>query len=121
MKPEELMIDNIIFIPKTKQTATITGINKHIGVLVNNNIIGGLGFTEIEPVELTEEFLLKNGAEKKSIGVVYGRFRLRYYENYKYWYVTDLETKAYITKVEFIHEWQNMLYSTHQQDKKFNI
>ena len=65
MKATELRIGNLIFIPATKQIATITAISK-LGVFVNDNIIGALPFAEIEPIPLTEEWLLKLGYTKLS-------------------------------------------------------
>jgi len=60
------------------------------------------------PIPLTEEILLKCGHQRKASTVFFAdRFKLFWRKEYKYWYVTDRETNTYITKVEFLHEWQN--------------
>ena len=65
---------------------------------------------EYKPILLTEEWLLKFGCEKAKRGFVIDRFRLTYNEKYKFWYVVDDSTLSYITKVEFVHEWQNVYF-----------
>lgn len=77
---------------------------------------------KLEPIPLTEEILLKCG----SISTVKGfhhqdRFSLRWLEAYKYWYVTDMETGAYITKVEFVHEWQNTYFVLQGEELEINL
>jgi len=62
------------------------------------------------PIPLTEELLLKFGATNLKDKIVFDRFMLTYFESYKYWYVTDLKTNCYLTKVEFVHEWQNFVF-----------
>lgn len=64
-----------------------------------------------EPIRLTDEWLVKLGGDVNPIstGITYGRFRLIWKEAYKYWYVVDKETQCYISKVEFVHEWQNLV------------
>ena len=64
----------------------------------------------IKPIPLTEEWLLKFGCEKAKRGFVIDRFRLTYNEQYEFWYVIDDSTLSYITKVEFVHEWQNVYF-----------
>jgi hypothetical protein len=71
------------------------------------------------PIPLTEEILLKCGGKKANSEkrhIEHDRFLLRWLEAYKYWYVTDIETGAYITKVEFVHEWQNVFWSLNGQE-----
>ena len=64
-----------------------------------------------EPIPLAEEWLLKSGAKKKKSCFVYDRFTLLYSKTYKFFSVGDTETGAYFTKVEFLHEWQNFIYT----------
>lgn len=66
-----------------------------------------------KPILLTEEWLLKFGAEEVGIGInvfEYDRFYLRWLPQYNYWYVTEVQNNAYITKVEYVHEWQNVVF-----------
>lgn len=77
-------------------------------------------FEYLQPIPLTEELLLECGSTSTVKGFHYhDRFSLRWVEAYKYWYVTDMETGCYITKVEFLHEWQNTWYVL--QGEELNI
>lgn len=58
-------------------------------------------------IELTEELLLRVGAEDQDGYFQHDRFELRYRKEYKFWYVLDLESATYLTKVEYLHEYQN--------------
>lgn len=79
-----------------------------------------LSMNGLQPAPLTEELLLKCGSTSTVKGFHYhDRFSLRWVEAYKYWYVTDMETGCYITKVEFLHEWQNTWYVL--QGEELNI
>ncbi len=67
-------------------------------------------------IPLTVSMLLNSGGETRIAGIVYDRFLLTWKDEYKYWYVTDKETGSYITKVEFFHEWQNVVYALNGQE-----
>jgi hypothetical protein len=62
------------------------------------------------PIPLTEEWLVKFGCENTADGFIIDRFRLFYNEVYKFWYVLDHGTGTYLTKVEYVHEWQNCYF-----------
>lgn len=66
----------------------------------------------LKPIPLTEEWLVKLGSKILPIsnGILYDRFRLIWKDEYNYWYVLDRFTSSYITKVEFVHEWQNVVF-----------
>lgn len=67
----------------------------------------------IEPIKLTEEWLVKAGAKKiDDILDIFelDRFQLFPFYTYGFWKVVDKETKAYITKVSYVHELQNMYF-----------
>lgn len=80
--------------------------------LNNEEILPLTGFTDYaKPIHLTEEWLVKSGAKKiHSILDIFeiDRFELYPFYTYGFWKVVDKETKAYITKVSFVHELQNM-------------
>ena len=63
------------------------------------------------PIPLTEEWLLKFGATTFDGNFIIERFRLIYKPNYKYYYVVDKYSNVYYSKVEFVHEWQNLFHS----------
>ncbi|MCP4984883.1 MAG: hypothetical protein GY928_02100 [Colwellia sp.] len=60
-----------------------------------------------KPIPLNEQWLLDFGAKQFKDYWSYSRFRLSWKENYNYWYVLDLQSLTYLTKIEFVHEWQN--------------
>jgi len=68
-------------------------------------------------IPLTEEMLYRlagDGCNIEQISeddFVVDRFKLIWKEGYNYWYVVDDMTDAYITKVEWVHEFQNMYYA----------
>lgn len=70
----------------------------------------------VKPIPLTKEWLLKFDAIKIGDEFIFDRFRLKYRPDYKFYYVTCRETNAYITKVEFVHEWQNVVFALNNQE-----
>jgi hypothetical protein len=68
-------------------------------------------------IPLTEEMLYRLADEVciaehiSEDEFVIDRFRLIWKENYGYWYVVDDMSEAYITKVEWVHEFQNMFFA----------
>lgn len=75
----------------------------------------------IKPIELTEGMLLICGFEVKplSMGLTFDRFRFIWKETYKYWYVIDRYSQSYYTKIEFVHELQNFVFTLN--GKELNI
>ena len=63
----------------------------------------------VHPIPLTAQWLLRLSGEEADDIITVDRFRLRLYIGYNFWYVTD-EKCTYITKVEFVHEWQNVYF-----------
>lgn len=74
---------------------------------------GDSGLIEnIEGIPITEEWLLKHGHNKDTNELIYiDRFKLIWNDTYKFWYILDYESLGYITKVEYIHEWQNAFFA----------
>ena len=60
----------------------------------------------LRPIPLTEEWLSKFGVSKVMSENIF----------YKYWYVQDINTLTYLTKVEFVHEWQNFVFVMNGQE-----
>ena len=71
---------------------------------------------ELFPIPLTEEWLLKLGAEENEGCFIHDRFKLQHHDVYKFWYVFDVTLMAYITKVEFVHEWQNVYFALNGEE-----
>lgn len=70
---------------------------------------------ELFGIPLTEEWLLKFGNAEKGIfpdeTIVCDRFVFLWKECYKYWYVLTLGSCEYLTKIEFVHEYQNFIFA----------
>lgn len=68
----------------------------------------------LKPIKLTERWLIDLSSDveliKQDIYYIIDRFRLLWVDNYEFWYVSDKESLTYITKVEFVHEWQNVFF-----------
>lgn len=109
MKPIELRKGNIVY-----QDGEMIN-----GVTINTIHRFDMGEIQLEPVVLDDFLLERLGAEKtNNLLFHYERFRLNWQEKYKYWYVTDKDSMTYITKIEFVHEWQNFLLFVNGQDVK---
>jgi hypothetical protein len=71
MKPKELRIGNLVFDKKQKRIVTVWGFeSNHDEIFVNYAQGSGVYFIDlkyIEPIPLTEEWLLKFGFEKEEI------------------------------------------------------
>ena len=74
---------------------------------------------DYRPIPITEEWLLKLGAEENEGCFIHDRFTLQHHDVYKFWYVFDVTLMAYITKVEFVHEWQNVYFVLNGQELTF--
>lgn len=120
MKAEDLRIGNLVDIAKsvkgkTKKkyfkVAVIESNPLRIAILKRHPVWLYFFEDEILPIPLTPDWLHKLGAVKElgSVLYSYGRFVLHWKEKYNYWYVTDKQGN-YMTKVEFVHEWQNFVY-----------
>jgi hypothetical protein len=74
--------------------------------------------SEYRPISLNEEWLRKfhNEDEIEKSGrfpneiTIYDRFLFIWKPEYKYWYVVSAYHKEYLTKIEFLHEYQNFIY-----------
>jgi len=72
--------------------------------------------SDIKFIPLTDEWLLNFDAIKIGDEFIFDRFRLKYRPDYKFYCVTCRETNTYITKVEFVHEWQNVVFALNNQE-----
>ncbi len=48
--------------------------------------------------------------------IIYDRFLFIWKEQYKYWYVISAHHKEYLTKIEFVHEYQNFIFTLTGQE-----
>lgn len=126
MKATELRVGNYIKHPRNK-CAIVESIQKSAQGLyaltfVDENAgywIEHEGDFICEPIPLTEEWLIKLNGNIKDLGndiFRIGRFKFIWKHSYKYWYVVDDMTGAYMTKIEFVHEYQNFWYAMNSQE-----
>jgi hypothetical protein len=126
IQANELRLGNLLNSDKDTHSHTrkVSGIGheNHIVYLdsIHNRISSErIDIGHLKPIPLTEEWLLKLGAKEVRIGTnlfEYDRFYLRWHPQYKYWYVTEVQNNAYITKVEYVHEWQNAVFALNGQE-----
>jgi len=116
MEAHELRIGNYFKVYQTEEKVYDIFYDTDEGV----RFINDYNISIIEPIPLTEEWLLKSGADKvDNTEFTINRFRLKYQDVYKFWYVTDLiDHTAYITKIEYVHEYQNMFFALNGDDLK---
>ena len=90
--------------------------------LINEADVWEEDFKDVCPVEITEEWLLKFGATKEQDYFIYGRFKLIYNNTYKFWNVLNREFgDGYLTKIEYVHEWQNFVFVMDGEELKLKI
>jgi hypothetical protein len=116
MKAQELRIGNYVLFANDGTIFTVNTIEGYGMILLNKDEDTWIEYDQIEPIPLTEELLLKFGnAEKDSRFsneiTIYDRFQFIWKENYKYWYVITRDSKEYLTKIEFVHEYQNFIFA----------
>lgn len=80
---------------------------------------GFYSLKDVKPIPLTEEWFKRFHTEdqiEKSVRfpneiTIYDRFLFIWKPEYKYWYVVTAYHKEYLTKIEFVHEYQNFILS----------
>lgn len=92
-----------------KKTITTNGVNAPISSFLS--------------IPLTKEWLFKfhpNALDLSNQIFRVGRFKLIWKFSYKYWYVVDDSSGAYMTKIEFVHEWQNFWHIMNGEELTIN-
>lgn len=90
-----------------------------VSKITTDEIVVGVGFVrELKPIVLTDKILADLGGHILPFinGIIFDRFRFIWRENYKYWYVIDNQEETYITKIEFVHEFQNFIRFVNGQE-----
>lgn len=120
MKATELRIGNYVWDDYSGEMIVSQINNEWIYLRKTLNLTdGAYKIDSIKPIPLTEEWLLKLHSEddiKISTRFpnevnVFKRFRLIWKAEYKYWYVVTSGSKEYLTKIEFVHEYQNFIFA----------
>lgn len=92
-----------------KKTITTNGVNAPISSFLS--------------IPLTEEWLLKfhpNALDLSNQIFRVGRFKLIWKFAYNYWYIVDDITGCYMTKLDFVHEWQNFWHIMNGEELTIN-
>ena len=114
MKTNELRIGNRLMYDGDVVEVTMIGMqacvcrrgDKFIAITIGN----------VEPIPLTSDYLKEIGAEEARVIkdnrplFKYDRFNIIYNQKYRFWVVIDYTSSVYITKVEYVHELQNVLF-----------
>lgn len=89
------------------------------------------GVSKVSLIPITKEILLKFGGDLIEEGfdsdeggkvcvVNFDRFRLRYAANKGYWAVVRSDwQEEYISRVSYVHEWQNLFYALNREELKY--
>ena len=109
MKANELRIGNLVLNNKD-EIYKIKCINEEIE-------------NKIKPIKLTQDILFKLDCLKtndnKKLSYELDRFIIAFQEKYKFWYVYDKIEYTYITKIEFLHELQNVYFILNGEELTF--
>ncbi len=113
MKATELRIGNLIKCNKRFDYGTYVITKDSFAQIIDDEIQKeGL----YEPIPLTDEWLEFLGAERNNTTYVYDRFNLLWIRGYNYWYVREKESYVFLTKIEFVHQWQNFVLAMNGVD-----
>jgi hypothetical protein len=104
MKAEELRINNLVYksYPDGKEICTINNVSK--------NFINGLGISAIEPIPLTEEWLLKFGFKYDEF--ISPMYRPKAYSILGMTLYKESEIFCYSNvKLKYVHQLQNLYFA----------
>ena len=119
MKANEVRLNNYVIYKN--EVYEIDTIAKGFPTLKTGRFgIGVVDWNNIKSVPLTEKWLINLGAKKCHRNFeeffIHDRFMLQWINGHNYWYVTDANFGSYITKIEFLHEWQNLFFTLIQKE-----
>lgn len=100
MKDKELRIGNYVM----QDGEEIHGI---VSLTIHKYSIGQI---KLDPIALTEDWLVKFGFNKLPIVFEHGKFYLYKEQNSNLWRLTHSGTNAHITTLKYVHELQNIYY-----------
>lgn len=122
---------------KSLRIGNFIGCDGNILIVEKIDILNNIGYSLFEKskgqhvnsgnkyyIPLTEEWLINFGnTEINPLGLgieVFERFIFIWKESYNYWYVVTKESNEYLTKIEFIHEYQNFIFALTQTELTLN-
>lgn len=124
MKAKELRLSNLIDVGGNTLNTYQTYKPTKVTLAILNEIVGeneerpNAVLSVFQPIPLTEEWLLKFHNEEEvekskrfsNEIIIYDRFKFIWKEEYRYWYVITAHQHEYLTKIEFVHEYQNFIF-----------
>jgi hypothetical protein len=118
IKSNELRLGNYIFSKETGCNQKITGITEE-HPFFDSITFDYPNWDEIEPIELSDLFLLNLGFRKKH-DIFYKQSALLRFIGYGYAYSTgeidDLDNVDYVTTINYVHQLQNLHFSLTQRE-----
>jgi hypothetical protein len=117
MKAAELRVDNLVL--EDRCVCKVKNIYGHgflnLTITTKQGTDMNARYETIQPIPLTEEWLLKFvNAEKNEYPneiEICERFIFIWKESYNYWYVVTRGHMEYLTKIEYVHEYQNFYFA----------
>ncbi|WP_294203065.1 hypothetical protein [uncultured Chryseobacterium sp.] len=110
IKVEELRIGNLVYIPSTGQIIPVTSINIDLGIVVNRSL-RILGFDQVEPVPISEEWLLKFGFTRQPWGLVKSGLLFKDDLNHPCEELTLEVGNGFRVTVKSVHSLQNLVHT----------
>lgn len=122
MKANELRVNNYVFSKETQSYQKITGITEE-NIYIDTITFDYPDYDEIEPIELTEEILLKCGF-KVSIDIYYllkmnGYFKKPFKEADHFLYKSN--SGDTVSSVKHLHQLQNLIHAITGEELEINL
>lgn len=122
MKSNELRIGNLAYSKKDESVVLVVTVYSKpdsVSYSYKEDVIMGHPLSILEPIPLTEEWLVKFGFEKKGINTPKWRFwKIDLVEDEKGIYSFD-ESRIYID-IEYVHQLQNLFYALTNEELTWN-
>lgn len=123
MTTQELRIGNWVYNSYTKQNMKVYPMMiPQLHRIEKEN--GSLKDCNIEPITLSEEVLLKCGCNISPLvtGLRYKHlYKLVWDDEFKYWDILQGEYGYFITRIQYIHEWQNFIHILNGEELEVSL
>jgi hypothetical protein len=121
MKAQELRVGNLVWVDTgiyNRLPTSITALSREL-FRCKDGIFSTVKF---EPIPVDEDWLLRFGFKKRNDKTfTYDRFILYFVSKYEFWYMNDRRTNVYFTKVEFVHELQNIIFAMNGEELEVKV
>jgi len=111
MKSTELRIGNLVY-PFKDTPKKALGVGANILVAFTDSQFLDCEIHQIEPIPLTEEWLLKFGFQKGGFDYLKNNLEISKLNNGIFdAYCTDLESFVFISEIKYVHQLQNLYFA----------